>query len=137
MIVLTFTSSTASPTLPRNKDNFEPGPRRNRHLLAVTLMTKMLWFLYPECFPWDDDNGMILRIPEMMKSMGEIAFLDCPIISYLQPVQSTEESLIVYSVNLVGLLACQSTGIGKTHGTMNWIFAQMNIFYSFERNCCH
>ncbi|KAH6955968.1 hypothetical protein BKA56DRAFT_624828 [Ilyonectria sp. MPI-CAGE-AT-0026] len=42
IIVSTFTSSTASPTLPRNKDNLEPGPRRNRHLLAVTLMTKML-----------------------------------------------------------------------------------------------
>ncbi|GKU15179.1 unnamed protein product [Fusarium langsethiae] len=57
------------PKLPQNKNNFEPGPPRNRQLLAVTLMTRMLWFLYPQCFPWDRDDGMVLRIPEMMKRM--------------------------------------------------------------------
>ncbi|EXM14330.1 hypothetical protein RAB80_016449 [Fusarium oxysporum f. sp. vasinfectum] len=69
MIVLTFTSSTHIPKLPQNKNNFEPGPEKNSQLLAVTLMTRMLWFLYPQCFPWDRDDGMILRIPEMMKRM--------------------------------------------------------------------
>ncbi|KAH7117376.1 hypothetical protein EDB81DRAFT_848235 [Dactylonectria macrodidyma] len=74
MIVLTFTSSTVTPTLPQNKNSFKPGPRRHRQLLAVTLMTRMLWFLYPQCFPWDRDDGMILRVPEMMKKMGKAVF---------------------------------------------------------------
>lgn len=72
MIVLTFTSSTVAPALPPYKTSFEAGPKRDRQLLAVTLMTKMLWFLYPQCFPWQDDNDKMLGIPEMTKQMGEI-----------------------------------------------------------------
>ncbi|KAH8656765.1 hypothetical protein BGZ61DRAFT_486537 [Ilyonectria robusta] len=71
MIVLTFASSTVTPTLPQNKTSFEPGPPKHRGLLAVTLMTRMLWFLYPQWFPWEWDGGMILRVPEMMKKMGK------------------------------------------------------------------
>ncbi|KAH7187212.1 hypothetical protein DER44DRAFT_857691 [Fusarium oxysporum] len=82
MIVLTFTSSTDIPKLPQNKNNFEPGPGRNRQLLALTLMTRMLWFLYPQYFPWDRDDGMVLRIPEMMKRMGKIAFETDPATPY-------------------------------------------------------
>ncbi|RKK87314.1 hypothetical protein BFJ68_g17067 [Fusarium oxysporum] len=82
MIVLTFTSSTHIPKLPQNKNNFEPGPEKNSQLLAVTLMTRMLWFLYPQFFPWDRDDGMILRIPEMMKKMGKIAFEAYPATPY-------------------------------------------------------
>ncbi|KAF4947724.1 hypothetical protein FSARC_13898 [Fusarium sarcochroum] len=70
MIVLTFTSSTVTPALPVNKKSFKAGPKRNRQLLAVTLMAKMLWFLCPQWFPWQNDNGSILGIPEMAKQMA-------------------------------------------------------------------
>ncbi|KAL5603551.1 hypothetical protein FOVSG1_006301 [Fusarium oxysporum f. sp. vasinfectum] len=73
MIVLTFTSSTVAPALPPYRASFEAGPSRDRQLLAVTLMTKMLWFLYPHCFPWQNDDDKMLGIPEMTKQMGEIA----------------------------------------------------------------
>jgi hypothetical protein len=75
MIVLTFASSTVTPALPPYKTSFEAGPKRNRQLLAVTLMTKMLWFLYPQCFPWQNNNDKMLGIPEMTKQMGEMARL--------------------------------------------------------------
>jgi hypothetical protein len=30
----------------------------------------MLWFLHPEWFPWEEDDEMILRVPEMVKKIG-------------------------------------------------------------------
>ncbi|KAF4429574.1 hypothetical protein F53441_14011 [Fusarium austroafricanum] len=72
MIVLTFTSSTVTPALPPYKTSFEGGPKRDPRLLAITLMTKMLWFLYPQYFPWQDDDDKMLGIPGMTKQMGEI-----------------------------------------------------------------
>ncbi|KAF9775753.1 hypothetical protein IL306_006119 [Fusarium sp. DS 682] len=72
MIVLTFTSSTVTPALPPYRTSFEGGPKRDPRLLAITLMTKMLWFLYPQYFPWQDDDDKMLGIPGMTKQMGEI-----------------------------------------------------------------
>lgn len=70
MIVLTFASCTVTPALPIRSYRFEVGPRKDPGLLAVTLATRMLWFLHPWHFPWDKDDGIVLRIPEMMKKMG-------------------------------------------------------------------
>jgi hypothetical protein len=49
---------------------FEAGPRKDPRLLAVTLTTRMLWFLHPWYFPWEKDDGMVLRISEMVKKIG-------------------------------------------------------------------
>ena len=70
MIVLTFASSSVTPIVPQHSYEFDVGPRKEPKLLAVNLTTRMLWFLRPGNFPWDEDDGMVLRIPEMMKKMG-------------------------------------------------------------------
>ena len=70
IIVLTFCSSTVTPSLPVNGGGFAAGSRRDPGLLAVTLVTRMLWFLHPRDFPWDENDGLILRIPDMVKKIG-------------------------------------------------------------------
>ena len=70
MIVLTFSSSIVTPALPMRGSEFEVGPRKDPRLVAVTLATRMLWFLCPWNFPWEKDDGMVLRISEMIKKLG-------------------------------------------------------------------
>ncbi|KAH7111530.1 hypothetical protein EDB81DRAFT_829133 [Dactylonectria macrodidyma] len=69
MVVLTIASSTVTPALPMHRCDFEDGPRKTPELLAATLTTRMLWFLYPEWFPWEGDRGLVLSVPEMVKKM--------------------------------------------------------------------
>lgn len=44
---------------------------KNQAMMAECLVTRMLWFLRPLAFPWDRDNGQVLRVPEMIKKMGK------------------------------------------------------------------
>ncbi|KAK3177773.1 hypothetical protein K4F52_009471 [Lecanicillium sp. MT-2017a] len=39
--------------------------------LTAALVTRMLWYLKPDEFPWVKDNGMVLRIPEMTQKIGK------------------------------------------------------------------
>lgn len=71
MIVLTLASSIVTPTLLSHKSHFEAGAREDPKLFAVTLTTRMLWFLHPEWFPWDTDENGILCIPDMIKKTGQ------------------------------------------------------------------
>ncbi|KFZ19813.1 hypothetical protein V502_03459, partial [Pseudogymnoascus sp. VKM F-4520 (FW-2644)] len=67
MLVLTFCSSSATPFVAAKSHEFEAGPRKDPGLFAAALATRMLWFLRPKEFPWEKDDGMVLRIPEMTK----------------------------------------------------------------------
>lgn len=71
MIVLTLASSIVTLTLLSHKSYFEAGARKDLKLFAVTLTTRMLWFLHPEWFPWDTDEEGVLCIPEMIKKTGQ------------------------------------------------------------------
>jgi hypothetical protein len=70
MIVLTLAASTETPIIPVKARRFEAGQRRDPALLVANLVTRMLWFLRPQDFPWDKDDGMVLRISEMTKKIG-------------------------------------------------------------------
>ena len=39
---------------------FEVGERKDAQF-APNLVTRMLWFLRPKAFPWDKDEGVVLR----------------------------------------------------------------------------
>jgi hypothetical protein len=69
MLVLTFSSSSVTPTVVVNGSGFEAGPRKDAAQFAANLVTRMLWFLRPRAFPWDQDDGMVLRISEMTKKI--------------------------------------------------------------------
>lgn len=73
MIVLTLASSSVTPTVAPKAREFSAGPRKDTSIFAANLITRMLWFLKPECFPWDADAGVILRVSEMTKKIGEIS----------------------------------------------------------------
>lgn len=79
IIVLTFSSSIVTPSLSTSANGygFTAGRRKDPGLLAITLATRMLWFLYPRAFPWDEDDGMVLRIPDMVKKIGSFVLLIC------------------------------------------------------------
>lgn len=69
MLVLTISSSSVTPTVVVNGSGFEAGPRKDAAQFAANLVTRMLWFLRPKAFPWDRDDGMVLRVSEMTKKI--------------------------------------------------------------------
>ncbi|RKK76702.1 hypothetical protein BFJ68_g18016 [Fusarium oxysporum] len=75
MLTLTITASSATPEVRPNTKCFNvTTKRRDPALLAANMVTRMLWFLRPEAFPWDKDRDSVLRVSEMTKKIGE----SCP-----------------------------------------------------------
>jgi hypothetical protein len=71
MLVLTMASSSVTPTVLPKAREFSAGPKKDSAIFAATLVTRMLWFFRPECFPWDLDGGVVLCVPEMTKKIGK------------------------------------------------------------------
>lgn len=71
MLALTLGASSATPAVEPGRREFSAAPQRKEPaLLAANMVTRMLWFLRPAAFPWDRDDGMVLRVPEMTKKIG-------------------------------------------------------------------
>lgn len=70
MLALTMASSSETPTVPQYAHCFSVGPKRSNALFAANLVTRMLWSLKPERFPWEADTNSVLRVPEMTKKIG-------------------------------------------------------------------
>ena len=71
MIALTLASSSETPWVAPKSNHFEVGPKKDARLLAANLVTRMLWFLRPQDFPWDKDDGQVLRVSEMTKKVEQ------------------------------------------------------------------
>lgn len=72
ILTLTITASSATPEVQPNSKAFSvAGRRRDTTLLAANMVTRMLWFLRPDAFPWDKDDGKVLRVSEMTKKIGK------------------------------------------------------------------
>lgn len=72
LLVLTLASSSETPTVaPRTRD-FSIGLKKKNSIFAANLVTRMLWFLRPDDFPWNANAGVILRVSEMTKKVGKI-----------------------------------------------------------------
>jgi len=69
MLVVTYGSSSVTPCVTTSGKGFEVGARKNPAQFAANLATRMLWFLRPEAFPWEKDDGTVLRISEMTKKI--------------------------------------------------------------------
>ncbi|KAH7183772.1 hypothetical protein BKA60DRAFT_671607, partial [Fusarium oxysporum] len=70
ILTLTITASSATPEVQPNTKAFSVGTkRRDPALLAANLVIRMLWFLRPDCFPWEKDAGQVLRVSEMTKKI--------------------------------------------------------------------
>ncbi|KAJ9413916.1 hypothetical protein QL093DRAFT_2569888 [Fusarium oxysporum] len=54
---------------PNTKGFSVTAKRRDPALLAANMVTRMLWFLRPEAFPWDKDQDTVLRVSEMTKKI--------------------------------------------------------------------
>jgi hypothetical protein len=70
MLALTLASSSVTPTVAPKTRHISVGARKDPALFAANLVTRMLWFLRPQAFPWKADAGPVLRIPEMTKKLG-------------------------------------------------------------------
>lgn len=70
MLALTLASSSVTPTVAPKTQYLSVGAKKDPGLFAANLVTRMLWFLRPEAFPWKTDAGSVLRIPEMTKKLG-------------------------------------------------------------------
>ena len=71
MLVLTMASSSATPTVLPKARAFSAGPKKDSSMFAANLVTRMLWYFRPECFPWDSDSSVVLRVSEMTKKIGK------------------------------------------------------------------
>ncbi|KAK8917674.1 hypothetical protein VCV18_008994 [Metarhizium anisopliae] len=72
ILVMTICSSSERLDVRIGDKRFSVSHRpKNQATMAVCLVTRMLWFLRPLAFPWDRDNGQVLRVPEMIKKMGK------------------------------------------------------------------
>jgi hypothetical protein len=72
MIVLTVAASSVTPEVPPKSRGFTAAAKKKEPgLVAANLVTRMLWFLRPNKFPWKDDSGKVLHVPEMTKKIGE------------------------------------------------------------------
>jgi hypothetical protein len=69
MLVLTYGSSSVTPFVAIGGKGFEVGGRKDPAQFAANLATRMLWFLRPKAFPWEADEGMVLRVSEMTKKI--------------------------------------------------------------------
>jgi hypothetical protein len=70
MLALTLASSSVTPTVAPKTRHFSVGTKKDAAMFAANLVTKMLWFLRPQAFPWKADARSVLRISEMTKKIG-------------------------------------------------------------------
>lgn len=75
LLVLTLASSSVTPTVAVKERHFTVGPSKDPSMFAANLVTRMLWFLQPDRFPWDKDDGAVLSIKEMTKKIGNVQLL--------------------------------------------------------------
>jgi hypothetical protein len=75
MMALTLASSSVTPSVAPKTQHFQAGANKDAAMFAANLVTKMLWFLQPQKFPWEVDAGLVLRVPEMTKKIGKIVIL--------------------------------------------------------------
>jgi hypothetical protein len=72
MLVMTLASSSVTPAVAPEARAFGVGKKRKDSAsFAANLVTRMLWFLCRDKFPWDKDVGTVLRVSEMTKKIGE------------------------------------------------------------------
>jgi len=69
MLVVTMGTSSVTPSVAVGGKGFEAGQRKDPKQFAANLATRMLWFLRPKSFPWEVDNGVVLRVSEMTKKI--------------------------------------------------------------------
>jgi hypothetical protein len=72
LMVLTVTASTETPQVAPHTHAFSAAPKRKKpSQLALIMVTRMLWFLYPEVFPWTKGSGRAAYdVAEMTKKIG-------------------------------------------------------------------
>ena len=72
MLMFSLTLASCSVTPAVSNDGFDASKKKDPHVFVANLVTRMLWFLKPEEFPWTNaDGGVIMPIPEMTKKIGK------------------------------------------------------------------
>ena len=72
ILVLTVAASTETPDVKINASTFSAGSKKEPSLLAANMVTKMLWFLRPNAFPWENtDDKRGYRVSDMAKKIGK------------------------------------------------------------------
>lgn len=69
LLALTLGSCSVTPTVSPGRQEFTVGDRKDPALFTANLVTRMLWFLRREQFPWTGDHPVILSVGEMTKKM--------------------------------------------------------------------
>jgi len=72
MLALTFAACTTTPSIEMGETEFRPAQRqRDADMLAATMVTRMLWFMRPKEFPWEEEMRGVLPIKKITPKIGE------------------------------------------------------------------
>jgi hypothetical protein len=72
MLALTFAACTVTPHIGEGEAEFRPAKKRkDAEMLAATMVTRMLWFMRSEAFPWEENNRGVLSVAKMTQKIGE------------------------------------------------------------------
>ena len=69
MLAVTYGSSSETPAVEERGKGFTAGKRKDQEQFAACLVTRMLWFLRPDSFPWKVDDGQVLRVSKMTEKI--------------------------------------------------------------------
>ena len=96
MLALTLSSCSVTPQVKSGAQHFEAGATKDPAMFAANLVTRMLWFLRPEWFPWEQDKGGVLCVNEMTKKIGKpVPFIASAHLLITRYIQSTKALPIV------------------------------------------
>ncbi|RFU33168.1 hypothetical protein B7463_g3166, partial [Scytalidium lignicola] len=119
------------------KWDFEAGARKDLAYLAVTLTTRMLWFLYPECFLWEKDNETSYCVPEMTLKLEhkginnrillKLGWVKCRYYTDRKTSQNSElwlwprDELLERRLNMISQMDDALAFIEEVFGTKDWL----------------
>lgn len=74
MLALTFAACTVTPLIREGEAEFSPGTKKKKkdaEMLSATMVTRMLWFMRSERYPWEDHDRGVLSVAKMTQKLGE------------------------------------------------------------------
>ncbi|KAG6125432.1 hypothetical protein E4U38_007652 [Claviceps purpurea] len=134
MLILTICSSTETPQVCPNHRHFSapPGPHKDDAQLAVVLATRMLWFLFPNNFPKEDqlqESPAPYNIKEMTKKIEHkgvnnrmIRELDWVIVRGNRPTPRNSEMIIKPAHILEARMKALESAMGRPSEFIAMIF---------------
>ncbi|KAF4469664.1 hypothetical protein FALBO_3433 [Fusarium albosuccineum] len=75
MLALTFAACTVTPQIGEGETEFRPAmtkKKKNSDMLAAAMVTRMLWFMQSDKFPWEENDEGVLPVGKMTQKLADV-----------------------------------------------------------------